>query len=62
MVSDIIVTSLSEAFVVAGAELSHEFMDVNAHFQQGMFQCPLHSQSFMLVVQSFISFNTMTPT
>jgi len=31
------VTSLSEAFVVAGAELGHEFTDVNAQFQQGMF-------------------------
>jgi len=36
VVSDVMVTSLSEAFVVAGAELGHKFTDVNARFQQGM--------------------------
>jgi len=35
VVSDVMVTSLSEAFVIAGAELSHKFTDVNARFQQG---------------------------
>jgi len=35
VVSDVLVTSLSEAFVIAGAELSHKFTDVNARFQQG---------------------------
>jgi len=42
------VTSLSEAFVVAAAELSHEFTDVNANSQQGIFQHPSHSQSSLL--------------
>jgi len=37
VVSDVMVTSLSEAFVVAGAELGHKFTDVNARFQQGTF-------------------------
>jgi len=36
VVSDVMSTSLSEAFVVAGAELSHKFTDVNARSQQGM--------------------------
>ena len=39
VVSDVMVTSLSEAFVVAGAELGHKFTDVNAQFQQGMVCC-----------------------
>jgi len=33
------VTSLAEAFVVAGAELGHTFTDVNARFQQGVLLC-----------------------
>ena len=33
------VTSLSEAFVVAGAELGHDLMDVNARSQLGAFVC-----------------------
>jgi len=30
------VTSLTEAFRVAAAELGHKFTDVNAHYQQGI--------------------------
>ena len=37
VVSDVMVTSLSEAFVVAGAELGYQFTDVNARSQQGTF-------------------------
>lgn len=39
VVSDVMVTSLAEAFVVAGAELGHTFTDVNARFQQGVLLC-----------------------
>jgi len=46
VVSDAMITSLSEAFVVAGAELSHKFTDVNARFQQGMFNVLCISKSF----------------
>jgi len=50
VVSDVIVTSLAEAFVVAGAEHGHEFTDVNAHSQHGLLQCLVHSQSFMFIM------------
>lgn len=36
VVSDVMVTSLAEAFVVAGAELDHKFTDLNARVQQGI--------------------------
>jgi len=49
-VSDVMVTSLTEAFIVAGAELNHKFTDLNAHSQQGVFKYTLNLQHFMFII------------
>ena len=45
------VTSLAEAFVVAGAELNHEFTDVNAQSIQGMFTITTYLLTYFLLAK-----------